>query len=550
VLLAGAPAARAALVEGILEVHAEAAVHDDGSVTVDETILVYADRVRITRGIALELPARARDADGGAAFDLDIASVTRDGQPEPFEVDVRRGRKRLRIGSDRVVLARGTHVYVVSYRTQRQIEFRADRDRLVWNVTGDAGDFPIEQASAVVRLPAGAARDLGDLVGFTGPPASPRRDVVADRRGPAAVFTARRPLAPHESLVVIASWPKGYVHAPGLLLQGLYFVRDQGLVLAALAALLLQIVCLRAARGGATPAARAPAPASAPPAGLTPAALRFVVERRADGLALAAALLDAEARGGAAIARGADGVEVVTRAGAGELPPEERAALDALLAGGDAARLEPASGAAAAARRALAEALAAGPGERYFFRRAHYLLPGLGLGLLAALLLAASAPGAGARAAAAGLGLALLPWTGGAALLAAGCLRLWSLARPRGRGAVARAAAWSSLALVLAAGALAGLAAFGYLTSPAGAVLLAATLAASHLLVRLPRAPTAAGRAVIDGARAYRAFLAAGDAQAAGEHAPYALALGVAPAASDAAAFASAVQASVAPGGR
>jgi hypothetical protein len=548
-------------VEGVLEVHGEAQVRADGTVAVDETILVLAAGEKIVHGVSQDIPTRHDDRRGerpGARPDVevDVAGVTRDGQPETFAIEPIAGAVRVRIGDPRLPLSAGTHVYVVSYRTRNQIRFFADHDELAWNVTGDMGGLPVEQASAVVRLPVDAARAMAGLGGSISRPGSAAAvgppSVVADRRGLAAVFTGRRRLAPHEALTAVVSWPKGFVAEPGLLARAVRVVREHRALLLALLALGLQVVCLRVARAAARwEPAVAPAPAGvtpAPPDALSPGALRFAVSGGADAVALAAALIGLADKGAVIVASGEAGALVVSRASgeeaAGATAAEERALAAALFAAGDAVRLERQSARVlAAARRALGDACAATAGERYFFGRAHHALPGLLLSVAALGALAAGAQGTRARAAAFALALGLLPWTAAAAGLVAGCARLWRWARG------GRAVVWSALALAVVAAELAGLRAFGSLTSLPAAAVVVVTAAIDVSLLRVPPIATAAGRALRGSAAAYRAALAAAD-PIPGEHVAHALALGLrAPPDSLAERVAAAVQASLRPPG-
>jgi hypothetical protein len=149
---------------------------------------------------------------------------------------------------------------------------------------------------------------------------------------------------------------------------------------------------------------------------------------------------------------------------------------------------------------------------------------------LSALVVAVLA--SGGRAAPAGTALlaagllvaaAVLGW------LAAGCARLWARIRRRSwaAGATAPALAWSLPALALAAAEAGGLWWFAARTSAAGLLALAATGALDAWLLRVPPGPNAAGRKLLEGAAAHRAFLAGLDGPLSPEQEAYAVALGV-----------------------
>src|SRR5690606_25521415 len=103
------------------------------------------------------IPLRYEDANGRTReVGLDVQSVTRDGNSEPYAIERSSGVLRIRIGNANVFLPHGVHTYRIAYETTRQIRYFEDHDELYWNVTGNGWDFPILRASAEVRLPSGA----------------------------------------------------------------------------------------------------------------------------------------------------------------------------------------------------------------------------------------------------------------------------------------------------------------------------------------------------------------------------------------------------------
>jgi hypothetical protein len=513
-LVALAPGRASARDEGILELHADLSVEDDATVAVGETILVWVADKRIAHGITWDIPTRYRDRRGARrAAGLRSLKVTRDGQPEPFQrIELRDG-ERLRIGDPEVTLEPGTHVYVISYRALRQVTFLADHDELYVPVVAGGREFPITQAAAVVHLPDGPAQRLESTAAFLAGGAG-ERSFAADRRGLASVFTVTRPLDAGESLAALVTWPKGLLRAPSAADEIADFVGDNRHLALALLAGIAQLAFLLAARGRL---GRRAAVTPAAVEGVSPALLRFVLRRgRADARALAAALVDAVDAGALSVARGEDGAFVVARASAapGELPPETQAAVDALLGAHETVRLD--GPAAAAARSALRRALAEeeGEGGRYLVPAAGQVAPGIALSLVVLGAVAASARGRGAWAWAVLLGAALLVWIAVVIGMGIGCVRLWARAASRGYPSelVRRALLGSLLTAPFLAVALAGLALFGGLTSPGGAVALTATSVLDRLLFRSRASPTEAGRALIAGAAAYRAAIASGAA--------------------------------------
>ncbi len=131
-------------------------VGTDGAVTVTEVIAVTAAGKQIEHGIYRVIPVIRRDERGGLVrSELEVLSVRLDGQDAPFAVTDRSNDVFIRIGDPDADLPFGPHSYQIRYRMTRAIDFKADLDRLDWNVTGNNWTFIIlEDRSASGRSPA------------------------------------------------------------------------------------------------------------------------------------------------------------------------------------------------------------------------------------------------------------------------------------------------------------------------------------------------------------------------------------------------------------
>jgi len=140
--------------ERILDYHSDISVHTDGGMTVTETIRVRAEGNNIRRGIFRDFPTSYRDPLGNHyRVSFNVLDVQRDGSSEPFHTEKRSNGIRLYIGSADRMLATGVHQYRLRYHTTRQLGFFDDFDELYWNVTGNDWMFPIDHASARISLP-------------------------------------------------------------------------------------------------------------------------------------------------------------------------------------------------------------------------------------------------------------------------------------------------------------------------------------------------------------------------------------------------------------
>jgi uncharacterized membrane protein YgcG len=296
-LLAGAD-------ERILDYRSHIDVHADSSLDVVETIRVRAEGVAIRRGIFRDFPTRYVDRRGQRVVTgFQLLGVARDGRPEPHHEERRLNGVRVYVGDADVMLPPGEHTYEIVYRTDRQLGFFADHDELYWNVTGNGWDFPIDRATAEVVLPAGVPRDRIGVEAYTGPQGTRGQDYRARVDAGVPVFETTRALAARDGLTIVATWPKGYVTAPGGGARLAYLLRDARPAVLAVAGLAILIGYYIAIwrRVGRDPPARIVVPHYEPPAGESPAAMRYLRSMRYDDRTFAAAVLSLAVKGGLVI---------------------------------------------------------------------------------------------------------------------------------------------------------------------------------------------------------------------------------------------------------
>ena len=519
--------------ERIASFRADVTVKVDGSMQVEETIRVHGEGRKIDHGIYRDFPTHVRGL-FNRYLPFDVLDVRRDGQPEPYTVTPNGEAAHVQIGDANVHLGPGDFTYVITYRTDNQLHFLADHDELYWNVTGNDWQFPIDEASAAVQLPDGAGdgNHIGAVEGYTGPSGSKARDLRTERHGDAEVFTTTRPLARREGLTIVLGWPKGFVRAPAAEALRAAFWRDNGTLVAGAACALLLLVFFVVAwrRVGRDPPPGPIVAVADPPAGLSPAALRYVVRMGADDTTFAAALISLADKSHVSITRGDDDVYTLKWSGkdAALLPAEERAVVDKLFAEGDTLRL---SGANArpllVARVAMRKALAAACRGRYFTRNGRVALSGVLASLVVLVMLACSVRPE-ARGASGLFTAWVAAWTVVVAVLAKAVIDVWRKTPTGGRrgGTIGGALFLTLFAGAFALGDVVSLVAYGFSTSGLAAVSLAAVVVADVLFVWLLPAPTAEGRRVLDAAAGYGAFL--GGPAPTGSEAAHASALGYA----------------------
>ena len=210
------PAAAQEVIERFI---ATVSVEADGTLEVHESITVRAEGRLIRHGIYRDFPLQFSDDTGRTRqVGFELLGVTRDGRAEPhFTRGSDRG-VRVYAGSEGTLLQPGVYRYSFRYRTDRQIRHLASGAELYWNATGNEWAFPIRQARALVQLPAGARPQR--WTAYTGRAGERGTDFSATLREDGWLeFATTRTLAPGEGLTVVAALPAGVVAAPTQLQQ-------------------------------------------------------------------------------------------------------------------------------------------------------------------------------------------------------------------------------------------------------------------------------------------------------------------------------------------
>jgi len=372
--------------ERILSFASDIAIGRNGDLDVVETIRVLALGDRISHGIYRDFPTSYGNRYGqrtGVGFD--IKGVERDGHPEPYALEELANGVRIRIGDAARTVPPGQHVYLIRYRTTRQIFYGRTSDELYWNVTGNGWVFPIDRAEARVTLPAPAR--FGARAVYTGPQGATEHDArIAGERPGLIAFGTTRPLDSNSGLTIAVAFPKGVLDEPGPGRRLGWWLQDWGALGTALVALggILAYYARAWAKAGRGPKPGPVVPLFTPPDGLSAAACRYVSRMEMDDRAFTAAIVQLGVLGRLQIRKEANGwfskgATTLERATSEAAPPAaERAMLCALFADGGTIALEQANHRRLQqARAALAEALAAEHDGRDFLTNRNWAAYGL-----------------------------------------------------------------------------------------------------------------------------------------------------------------------------
>lgn len=271
----------------------------DGLMTVTETISVLAEGQKIKRGIYRDLPTRYPDGPLGLGtrVPLAITAIKLDGGPVAFHTENQADFLRIFIGAKESRLPAGPHTYTITYTT-RQLRFFRRHDELYWNVTGHAWEFPIDRVEATVTLPEEVPLDQVHPEGYVGSLGSKnQQDLTAsvdpDRRR--VVYRTVRVLAAGEGLTIVARFPKELVREPSAMDRLLMdpFVRwgSGGLLL------VVGYFFVAWWLVGRDPPTGVILPLYEPPDGLSPAACRSIARMGYDDGCFAAAILSLASKG-------------------------------------------------------------------------------------------------------------------------------------------------------------------------------------------------------------------------------------------------------------
>ncbi|MDA0705218.1 MAG: DUF2207 domain-containing protein [Proteobacteria bacterium] len=287
--------------ERILEFHSDILVLSDDRIEVTETIRIRAENKRIQRGIYRDFPTEYTDSLGNDRIVVfEPLAVLRNDQPEAFHSSDYYNGVRVYFGrSDRFVEV-GEHTYTFRYRASRMLGYFEQHDELYWNVTGLDWEFPIDRASATVSFAFEPQANEVFVEAYTGAAGSTARDYSASIDDSQQVtFVTTKKMPGHHGLTIVVGWPKGYVKEPDALQRLGWLLKDNANLLVALSGLLLLLLYYVPVwlHFGKDPAAGVLVTRYEPPAGFSPASLRYIRQMYYDDKTMTVAAVNLAVKG-------------------------------------------------------------------------------------------------------------------------------------------------------------------------------------------------------------------------------------------------------------
>ena len=495
-------------------------VHDDGSMTVRETITVLAQGESIRHGIYREFPTRYRDKAGNSySVTFDIVSVRRDGHAEPYHTSDQGNGVRVYFGDSSTVLAPGNYTYEFTYNTSRQLGFFSDHDELYWNVTGNDWKFPIDVATATILLPSAVRDSVQQQDGYTGYQSDKGKAFTTGRDSENNPIFSAKDLLPEQGLTIVVTWRKGLIAAPTAAQRAQWFVNDNLAAIVGLAGLALVWIYYMVVwvMVGRDPPHGSIVPLYEPPDNMSPATMRYLERMGWDMKAFTAAIMNLAAKGYLTIDRDKSHTyRLIRKAGYGvvesKLSSDEQLLARKLFENGATVRLDKSSCLLLdGARKALNNSLQGAMEKIYFVTNGRYLWPGVALTLIT--VVAMFWFGGGTQTATAlFMTVWLTGWTLGVTVLLVNVVRAWKqVITGHELSSVGGAIFLSLFSLPFLAGECFGLFMLYRAAGLPAFVVMFAAIATNALFHHWLKAPTRSGRRLMDRIDGFKMFLKAVD---------------------------------------
>jgi uncharacterized membrane protein YgcG len=486
--------------ESVLSFESRVRVLPNGSLDVTETLRVKVEGKTFRHGVFRDFPTDYRDRLGNAVrVGFAVKAVRIDNAPGDWFEEPAPGGRRVYMGDRKRLLPRGVHRFELNYVTSRQVGFFADHDELGWNVTGSGWSVTLDKVRVVIEPPG----QVLESAAWTGPPGSRESAAQEFREHGKVIWQTTRALDPGEGLTVAVSWPKGLVHEPTAQDQAAEILAGDAPALAALAGLAAVFVyyLLAWTLVGRDPKKGPIVPLFAPPDGLSAAACRRVWRLGCDRACLAATVLALAAKKALTIS----GQDARTLTATGQVPadlcPDERVVLANLFPlGAGSLELGAPDKAVRNAQAALVKTLESGAARDAFRANRQWLALGLGITALTLGAIVLCLPPGDRQVQAGFIGVWLTGWTVAVWKLSARVRDGFAAGFFRGLGALL-------VALPFLAGEAFGLFLLAQAMGGAAALLFLASACLGALFSHLLKAPSVAGRRLMDRIEGFRLFL-------------------------------------------
>jgi uncharacterized membrane protein len=197
----------------VLSFHSDIVVDTSSTITVQESITIYANGTIFKRGITRTIPTiRVDSAGNNLRGDFKILSVEKDGSTSKYHTESGNGAITIYVGERDVFLSEGEYNYTITYSMSDQIRFFETYDELYWNVNGFDWALPFGEVSSTITLPSDA--NIIQNACYTGRYGSSSTNCSATLLSDHSISFSAANLSAGENLTVAVGFGKGSVNQP------------------------------------------------------------------------------------------------------------------------------------------------------------------------------------------------------------------------------------------------------------------------------------------------------------------------------------------------
>jgi len=280
--------------EAIHVFKSEATLEEDRVLMVTEHI-TYDFGSSAHHGINREIPTKYEREGGAYKLRLELKEVLMDGEPVPYKIESRSPIFRIRIGDPDETVT-GEHEYLITYQTDRAINFFDGEGELYWNVTGNKAQVPILKSWFSIVAPSAFDAHTARTACYTGTPGSTEETCQVLTQANSAQFISGRSLAPGEALTIVIRFPAGLIQEPTLGERITRILMDNGIL--ALPLIVFAVMFWLWRKKGKDPKGRGTVvPQYEPVRGLAPMEMLALKDQSISHAAITAMMLDLARRG-------------------------------------------------------------------------------------------------------------------------------------------------------------------------------------------------------------------------------------------------------------
>ncbi|WP_100615381.1 DUF2207 domain-containing protein [Confluentibacter citreus] len=283
--------------ERVLSFHSDILVDTSSTITVKESIKVYANGNIFKRGITRTLPTVRVDSSGKSLKqDFKILSVEKDGSVSKYHTEKGSGNITIYVGDSDVFLSEGEYDYTITYSMSGQIRFFENYDEIYWNVNGFDWALPFGQVSSQITLPSGG--NIIQNACYTGRYGSNSTNCSSTTLSENIISFSADNLRAGENLTVAVGFSKGIVSQPPPPAPPTFFQKFGALILSGFISLaLLFYYGFTWLRFGIDPSKPTVIPQFEVPNNMTPASVGMLDKLRYHGDLITGTILNLAVKG-------------------------------------------------------------------------------------------------------------------------------------------------------------------------------------------------------------------------------------------------------------